>query len=322
MANRELNDVKINVEFQEAANRQQLSSGDEIKTLFGKIKKWFTDLKTVAFTGSYNDLLNKPTSMPASDVYEWAKQSTKPSYSKSDVGLANVPNVSTNDQTPTFTRSSSRSNITSGEKLSVMLGKISKFFYDLKTVAFTGMYSDLKRTPYVPKTCSVGNNDISGYKYFPILTVWPAGDETRSSGVVYFDIFNFDWDTSYERVAVHFASWDNTNAYYIDGMGCTSIYKSKNTIDYSGLLFGVSDSVDPFCIEVWIKVPQYYGFGIKLFAAGSYNYTTGETWTDYDDYGGDVLNSFVYVNSDPIGYTRANLPEYVTSKELFFGSLT
>lgn len=61
MANRELNDVKINVEFQEAANRQQLSSGDEIKTLFGKIKKWFTDLKAVAFTGSYNDLTDQPS---------------------------------------------------------------------------------------------------------------------------------------------------------------------------------------------------------------------------------------------------------------------
>lgn len=61
MTNRELNDVKINVEFQESANRQQLSSGDEIKTLFGKIKKWFSDLKTVAFSGSYNDLSNKPT---------------------------------------------------------------------------------------------------------------------------------------------------------------------------------------------------------------------------------------------------------------------
>lgn len=92
MPNRELNNVKINVEFQETANRQQLSSGDEIKTLFGKIKKWFSDLKTVAFTGSYNDLLDKPTSMPASDVYEWAKQSTKPSYTKSDVGLSNVGN--------------------------------------------------------------------------------------------------------------------------------------------------------------------------------------------------------------------------------------
>ncbi|MBR5305605.1 MAG: hypothetical protein IKU47_01665 [Oscillospiraceae bacterium] len=34
-----------------------------------------------------------PTSLPASDVYSWAKQPNKPTYSKSDVGLGNVDNV-------------------------------------------------------------------------------------------------------------------------------------------------------------------------------------------------------------------------------------
>lgn len=66
---------------------------------------------------------------------------------KSDVGLSNVPNVSTNDQTPTFTQASTRNNIASGEKLSVIFGKIQKFFNDLKTVAFTGSYSDLTDKP-------------------------------------------------------------------------------------------------------------------------------------------------------------------------------
>ena len=37
---------------------------------------------------------NKPTSMPASDVYDWAKAETKPSYTKSEVGLGNVENKS------------------------------------------------------------------------------------------------------------------------------------------------------------------------------------------------------------------------------------
>lgn len=35
-----------------------------------------------------------PTSLPASDVYSWAKASSKPSYTKSDVGLGNVTNDS------------------------------------------------------------------------------------------------------------------------------------------------------------------------------------------------------------------------------------
>ena len=46
--------------------------------------------------------------------------------SKSDVGLSNVPNVSTNNQTPTYSQASSLTNIASGEKLSVSMGKIMK----------------------------------------------------------------------------------------------------------------------------------------------------------------------------------------------------
>ena len=52
---------------------------------------------------------------------------------KAQVGLSNVPNVSTNNQTPTFTQASTRTNIVSGETLSAMLGKIAKLFVDFAT---------------------------------------------------------------------------------------------------------------------------------------------------------------------------------------------
>ena len=66
---------------------------------------------------------------------------------KLDLGLDNVENVSTNKQTPTFTEASTRVNIASGETLSTLFGKIKKFFTDLKTVAFTGSYTDLSNKP-------------------------------------------------------------------------------------------------------------------------------------------------------------------------------
>ena len=47
--------------FTAASVRENLKSGESHATLFGKIVKWFSDLKTVAFSGSYNDLSNKPT---------------------------------------------------------------------------------------------------------------------------------------------------------------------------------------------------------------------------------------------------------------------
>lgn len=44
---------------------------------------------------------------------------------------------------PTFSEASSRANIESGESFSTILGKIKKFFADLKSVAFSGNASDL-----------------------------------------------------------------------------------------------------------------------------------------------------------------------------------
>lgn len=52
------------VAFSQASSRgtvaADFASGSKLSTLFGKIRKWFADLKTVAFTGSYNDLSETP----------------------------------------------------------------------------------------------------------------------------------------------------------------------------------------------------------------------------------------------------------------------
>lgn len=50
---------------------------------------------------------------------------------KVQVGLGNVPNVATNNQTPSYTEATTLSKLSSGEKLSVAFGKISKAVTDL-----------------------------------------------------------------------------------------------------------------------------------------------------------------------------------------------
>lgn len=49
------------VAFSAASARENIKTGEKLSVIVGKIAKWFADLKTVAFTGSYNDLANKPT---------------------------------------------------------------------------------------------------------------------------------------------------------------------------------------------------------------------------------------------------------------------
>ena len=48
-------------EFTVADKRENIASKEKISKILGKIAKFFTDLKKVAFTGDYADLTNKPT---------------------------------------------------------------------------------------------------------------------------------------------------------------------------------------------------------------------------------------------------------------------
>lgn len=100
MAQRSLKgDVKV--EFTEAASRQGIDSGESVKTLFGKIRKWLSDLKAVAFSGSYNDLDNKPTIPPAVAVKGNAEAEYRTgnvNLTAANIGLGNVNNTSDADK--------------------------------------------------------------------------------------------------------------------------------------------------------------------------------------------------------------------------------
>ena len=90
-----------------------------------------------------------PTTLPASDVSSWAKASTKPTYTASEVGLGNVGNfkaVSTvaSQGLSSTEKSNARANIGAG------------------TSSFSGSYSDLSNKPTIPTKTSQLTND-SGY---------------------------------------------------------------------------------------------------------------------------------------------------------------
>lgn len=101
------------VTFTQSTSRVNLTSGDTLKTAFGKLSKWFVDLKAVAFSGSYNDLSNKPTALknPKSlTIQQNGGNQTKydgstaltVNITKAGIGLGNVENKSS----ATFTSNS------------------------------------------------------------------------------------------------------------------------------------------------------------------------------------------------------------------------
>lgn len=68
---------------------------------------------------------------------------------KIDEQMKTMENATDALQEPEFTVAAKRENIASKEKMPKILGKIAKFFADLKTVAFSGKYNDLDGKPAI-----------------------------------------------------------------------------------------------------------------------------------------------------------------------------
>ena len=74
----------------------------------------------------------------------------------SDVGALS-PTGNASNVTAAFTQASTRANLTTGEKLAVSLGKLMKWFADLKSVAWTGSYDDLTGKPELKTVATTGS---------------------------------------------------------------------------------------------------------------------------------------------------------------------
>lgn len=90
--------------FTQANTRANIESGETIANIFGKIKKWFADLKTVAFSGSYNDLSDKPT-IGNGTVTVKQGGTTKGSFSMNQTGSTTIELTDNNTTYSTATTS-------------------------------------------------------------------------------------------------------------------------------------------------------------------------------------------------------------------------
>lgn len=126
-----------------------------------------SELENDAGYGTYA----KPAAgIPKSDL----ASGVQASLGKADTALQKHQDISgkldktgdASNTTVTFSAASARENVKTGEKLSVIVGKIAKWFADLKTVAFTGSYNDLANKPTIP----------DGSKYLPLAGGKMTGD--------------------------------------------------------------------------------------------------------------------------------------------------
>lgn len=123
-----------------ASSFSTLTSGEKLSTAFGKIAKAIQE-----FSSHFANSLNPHA------------------VTKSQVGLGNVPNVSTNNQTPTFIEASENANLVSGEVLSTALGKIAKAIKSLIShlADTTSHITSSERTSWNSKAAGTHNHSAS-----------------------------------------------------------------------------------------------------------------------------------------------------------------
>ena len=128
----ELTDYAQKSELVDYAQKSELSDYAQKSELADYASK--TDLNDYASKSELDNYASKTdldsyTTTTSFDAH--VNSSTNPhSVTKSQVGLGNVPNVATNDQTPTYNSASSLTSLTSGETLSTAFGKIAKAISD------------------------------------------------------------------------------------------------------------------------------------------------------------------------------------------------
>ena len=92
--------LSVNVPWTD--NNSQYSAGTGLSLRSGAFSVNYGTAAGTACQGNDSRLSN---SRPASDVYSWAKAASKPSYSKSEVGLGNVANIDQSKAIKAITRS-------------------------------------------------------------------------------------------------------------------------------------------------------------------------------------------------------------------------
>ena len=177
-------------------------------------------------------------------------------------------------QEPEFTVAAKRENIASKEKMPKILGKIAKFFADLKTVAFSGKYNDLDGKPAIVTnntTTEPGSaldarqanpniegtmaasiaqinsnlNDVNNFKVRKVIDNWSSSSQVSGGCGIY--KINTIEDKFYNLISKNVTTFKNVGDYTL----MIFSWNGLETLNYSsGLL--TSPRSTTFCfVQVW-----------------------------------------------------------------------
>lgn len=170
--------------------KTQTYTKEEVNSLVGQLVK-IQVVSSLPQSGQANTIYLVPSGGSKPDVYDeyvWVNSAWEP-IGNTEVDLSNYLQKTgdASDTTITFvsfTMAGTRVNISTGEKLSVAFGKIARWLADLKTVAFTGKYSDLDGRP-TSLPANGGNADTVDGKHASDFL--PTSAKGAASGVASLD---------------------------------------------------------------------------------------------------------------------------------------
>lgn len=198
------------VSFSEASEKANISTGDKFSVITGKLAKWFSSFGSAAWkdvgTGAgdvaagnhtHADYLTAETDP---NVPAWAKASTKPTYTATEVGADPSGTASgavsshnsaadahsgvlekaftdAKDKTVSFSAASSRENIATGETFGTIMGKLAKWFSSFGEAAWKGIGTDSDSVAagnhthsYIPTSEKAAANGVATLESHGVVT--------------------------------------------------------------------------------------------------------------------------------------------------------
>lgn len=240
-----------------AANRTNLVSGETLGISLGKIRKWLSDLKAVAFSGSYNDLSDTPT-IPSktSDLINDSNFITS----------SGAPVQSVDGSTGAVVTNAVKYNAAQG--LSDEQKAQARTNIGAGTSSFSGSYNDLSNKPTIPTKTSQLTNDSGYLTSAPVTSVDGSTGAITTNAVKYTEQSLTNTQKTQARtnigagncssivvnnVAVATSAWTSSTAYTeypyeasVTVSGCTSNHVPE-------VIFSVTDAVSgtfaPICVS-------------------------------------------------------------------------
>lgn len=155
----------VTAAFTAATTRAQLTTGEKLSVLFGKLAKWFTDLKAVAWTGSYLDLTGRPD-IPTASITTPLMDGTAAVGSGTTYALGNHRHPTDTSRVPTSRTVNGKAlsaNITLGAMYTATLtasGWTTSGDWKTQTVTVSGLKASYNAAPFVD--VSLTGTDATG----------------------------------------------------------------------------------------------------------------------------------------------------------------